>query len=225
MSIKLEKLNDQEIKSFMERVFKDTKFQSITLELQKRKWLEEFKYSIKTAQRVITPENTVVNVTVSFDGERTDITITEIDNLFSYDLHYMFDKDGEKYIKYIHVENGNFGEHVDLKYSSFLRSLDGLDKRAEEMQKNDVSTDGIPIYGNWCGPGYGSGTPIDGMDYCCKLHDNCYGSQCYSSCFCNGGLISCLQPYRPHWFAVAAILYFTFASCDNCPYNPPEPIG
>lgn len=55
------------------------------------------------------------------------------------------------------------------------------------MQKNDVSADiSLPIYGNWCGPGYGSGTPIDGMDACCQYHDYCYGSQCYYSCILKG---------------------------------------
>ncbi|XP_020902710.1 phospholipase A2 A2-actitoxin-Ucs2a isoform X2 [Exaiptasia diaphana] len=28
-------------------------------------------------------------------------------------------------------------------------------------------------YGNWCGAG-GSGTPVDGVDRCCKAHDQCY---------------------------------------------------
>ncbi|GFY50606.1 phospholipase A(2) [Trichonephila inaurata madagascariensis] len=34
-------------------------------------------------------------------------------------------------------------------------------------------TDYIP-YGNWCGYG-GQGKPIDPIDECCRVHDNCYG--------------------------------------------------
>ncbi|GFS51189.1 phospholipase A(2) [Trichonephila clavipes] len=34
-------------------------------------------------------------------------------------------------------------------------------------------TDYIP-YGNWCGYG-GQGKPIDLIDDCCRVHDNCYG--------------------------------------------------
>jgi hypothetical protein len=28
------------------------------------------------------------------------------------------------------------------------------------------------MYGNWCGPGYGGGEPIDRIDACCKVRDN-----------------------------------------------------
>jgi hypothetical protein len=31
----------------------------------------------------------------------------------------------------------------------------------------------VPIYGNWCGPGYGSGTPVDQIDDACRIHDQC----------------------------------------------------
>jgi len=33
---------------------------------------------------------------------------------------------------------------------------------------------GIGKYGNYCGLG-GSGTPINAVDNCCKVHDECYG--------------------------------------------------
>ncbi|EDO43503.1 predicted protein, partial [Nematostella vectensis] len=29
-------------------------------------------------------------------------------------------------------------------------------------------------YGNWCGRG-GGGTPVDGVDRCCRAHDLCWG--------------------------------------------------
>lgn len=48
----------------------------------------------------------------------------------------------------------------------------------------------VPIYGNWCGPGYGSGTPIDLLDVGCKRHDNCYGSRGYHKCSCDKELAS-----------------------------------
>jgi RHS repeat-associated protein len=41
--------------------------------------------------------------------------------------------------------------------------------------------DSLLIYGNWCGGGWSGGNqtpplkPVDGMDTCCMLHDQCYG--------------------------------------------------
>ncbi len=29
------------------------------------------------------------------------------------------------------------------------------------------------VYGNWCGPGHGSGPAIDGLDAACRRHDLC----------------------------------------------------
>uniref|UniRef100_A0A383VVP4 Phospholipase A2-like central domain-containing protein n=1 Tax=Tetradesmus obliquus TaxID=3088 RepID=A0A383VVP4_TETOB len=38
----------------------------------------------------------------------------------------------------------------------------------------------MPVYGNWCGPRYGSGTPIDALGACCKRHDDCYDATSYN---------------------------------------------
>src|SRR5437763_1203012 len=44
----------------------------------------------------------------------------------------------------------------------------------------------IPIYGNYCGPGYGdeSGAtaPIDAVDAACRTHDLCYAASGYFNC-------------------------------------------
>lgn len=49
----------------------------------------------------------------------------------------------------------------------------------------------IPIWGNWCGPGYGgeNGAPVDELDTACMHHDLCYASQGYFSCDCDQQLI------------------------------------
>lgn len=43
----------------------------------------------------------------------------------------------------------------------------------------------IPIWGNCCGPSYGSGQPIDKLDYGCIKHDICYVEKVYHKCYCD----------------------------------------
>jgi hypothetical protein len=49
--------------------------------------------------------------------------------------------------------------------------------------------EGLPIYGNWCGPGHGGGFPIDDLDRACMKHDYCYGREGYFDCTCDVQLI------------------------------------
>lgn len=52
--------------------------------------------------------------------------------------------------------------------------------------------EGLPLYGNYCGPGYGgedNGTPIDALDAACKTHDLCYAENGYFNCTCDQDLI------------------------------------
>lgn len=60
-------------------------------------------------------------------------------------------------------------------------------------EENAIQTlRGMPIWGNWCGPGYGSGVPIDLLDEGCMRHDNCYvhGG---NNCECNKKLIKYIE--------------------------------
>lgn len=73
----------------------------------------------------------------------------------------------------------------------------------------------LPIYGNWCGPGYGGGTPIDTLDRACMRHDNCYGIEGYFSCSCDYQLIADINFGWPQMrikekiYATAVKAYFT----------------
>ncbi|OLR56956.1 hypothetical protein BHK98_05900 [Hornefia porci] len=48
----------------------------------------------------------------------------------------------------------------------------------------------FPVYGNWCGPYYGSGTPIDLLDKGCKNHDVCYENKGRHKCSCDKTFLS-----------------------------------
>jgi hypothetical protein len=60
----------------------------------------------------------------------------------------------------------------------------------------------VPIYGNWCGPKYGSGTPKDDLDTCCQTHDNCYGDKGYFNCNCDLDLTRCAYSTSAQWWDV-----------------------
>jgi hypothetical protein len=53
---------------------------------------------------------------------------------------------------------------------------------------------GVPVYGNWCGPGHGgeSGPPIDPVDQVCCRHDKCYDQRGYLDCSCNQDLLDAM---------------------------------
>ena len=51
----------------------------------------------------------------------------------------------------------------------------------------------VPIYGNYCGPKYGSGIAIDILDEGCKRHDECYKKRGYHKCSCDRELASYIE--------------------------------
>jgi hypothetical protein len=56
------------------------------------------------------------------------------------------------------------------------------------------SGSGLPIYGNYCGPGHGNPTgltpPVDAVDAVCRAHDLCYAGTNMFNCGCDRALIT-----------------------------------
>jgi hypothetical protein len=79
----------------------------------------------------------------------------------------------------------------------------------------------LPIYGNWCGPGHGSGRAIDDVDGACKQHDECYDRRGYLDCDCDRNLLSNLDRLigsrringRARSAAIGIRAYFSVAPC------------
>ncbi|PIE08124.1 MAG: hypothetical protein CSA74_03780 [Rhodobacterales bacterium] len=44
---------------------------------------------------------------------------------------------------------------------------------------------GIPVYGNWCGPGHGAGPALDPVDAACMRHDFCTANYGPFNCNCD----------------------------------------
>ncbi len=80
---------------------------------------------------------------------------------------------------------------------------------------------GIPVYGNWCGPGHGSGRAIDAVDGACKTHDECYERRGYLDCDCDRNLLVALDQLigsrritgRARTAAIGIRAYFSAAPC------------
>ena len=88
---------------------------------------------------------------------------------------------------------------------------------------SDPARGGIPVHGNWCGPGHGGehGDPIDALDAACKLHDQCYDEKGYLACSCDRELqigLSVLISTTKDPILKAKILavkaWFTAAPCN-----------
>jgi hypothetical protein len=49
------------------------------------------------------------------------------------------------------------------------------------------------LYGNWCGPGCGSGQVLDVLDSCCHDHDICYDLRGWGACSCDLAFVKCVN--------------------------------
>ena len=84
--------------------------------------------------------------------------------------------------------------------------LDGQGQFGVEVGGPAQPATGGCWYGNWCGPGCGSGTPIDNLDACCMAHDMCYSARGFGACSCDLDLVGCAFPKQfEFWRPLKAI--------------------
>lgn len=106
------------------------------------------------------------------------------------------------------IEAGKYVEKFSLAYTKY--------------KKETTIKAGIPIYGNWCGPGHGSGEPIDTLDAICQEHDHCYQINGYFSCCCDHQLIHAIEMHQDQMkpkeriAALAMATYFKMVPCIDC---------
>lgn len=95
-----------------------------------------------------------------------------------------------------------------ISNSSFLNSLEP-----------DYSKISMPVWGNWCGPGHGSGAVLDTLDFWCKKHDLCYANRGYFDCICDkqlrDGITHDSHKMKANERAMAAaiVVYFSITPC------------
>ncbi|MGO2079495.1 hypothetical protein ACTXM3_00730 [Glutamicibacter arilaitensis] len=91
---------------------------------------------------------------------------------------------------------------------------------AQSAPAGGVTTYGMPLWGNWCGPGHGGGRAVDTLDSLCRTHDRCYGSRGYFACSCDRNLVSGIKRNaykmggKERAMASAVSVYFTYSFCN-----------
>ncbi|CYX27331.1 TPA: hypothetical protein U1741_000465 [Streptococcus suis] len=145
----------------------------------------EYVFIIMICTLILVP-NSVYAKTISAVNEyKTNRIIAEDERILS---EYVIT--GKNNIPYFDVDKaiGN-GESEDIIESGKLFNDFSNAMSVDNYNEEALRAMTLPIWGNWCGPGYGSGAPIDLLDEGCRQHDNCYvhGG---NNCKCNKKLIN-----------------------------------
>lgn len=111
------------------------------------------------------------------------------------------------------VEAGDFYNQTASAYAPERASSD-TDGKSMKLS--------LPVWGNWCGPGYGDGTAVDLLDRACSAHDKCYDRRGYFTCSCDRSLIAAINRdyHRMHTTekiaATAVKAYFSVQTTVTC---------
>lgn len=124
-------------------------------------------------------------------AEESSLTDEELLNADKQLEAYIYYEDGKPFIDIEKLETDSLArEYVEIglmmnKISSSYSNNNQTDTMAAKIS--------IPIWGNWCGPGHGSGTPQDVLDKGCQIHDKCYGDKGYFTCTCDWALVAYIE--------------------------------
>lgn len=124
-------------------------------------------------------------------GEESSLTDEELLNADEQLGAYIYYEDGKPFIDIEKVETDGLTEEymeIGLMVNQISSSYSNNDQTNTMAAK--IS---IPIWGNWCGPGYGSGTPQDVLDRGCQIHDKCYEDKGYFTCSCDWALVAYIE--------------------------------
>ncbi|MHA7268963.1 hypothetical protein [Arthrobacter sp. HLT1-20] len=153
-----------------------------------------------------------------FNSTPTKSNNKEFDAQVSKALKFMRATGGQaSYFDTAAAEAGG-ADSVTLEVGAIVNSLaagqnnGGGDQAAAKL--------GLPIWGNWCGPGHGGGAAVDVLDSICRTHDKCYGSRGYFACSCDRAIISDINKNinkmktQERVTAAAVSVYFTYCMCN-----------
>lgn len=129
---------------------------------------------------------------------------------------YIIEKNG---IPYFDIDKAN-RENESEEILDVGKSFNDFSFHMNSTEKISSIEIPLPVRGNWCGPYYGSGKPIDLLDEGCMIHDGCY-EHGKKNCSCNNRLINHINRYynqmgsKEKAMAWAIKLYFTSENKRN----------
>lgn len=143
---------------------------------------------------LILPNN---NVAAS-DGE--NLSYSDIEKIGDEVQKYIIVDNGRLYFDYQSAQNNN--ESPEVIEQGLL--LESVSSNYAESNTEGYSTRsiGLPIWGNYCGPGYGgkdSDEPVtDVLDEGCRRHDQCYkwSLTLRKNCKCNKDLVDYIDTHK-----------------------------
>ncbi|HCR3586076.1 hypothetical protein [Enterococcus faecium] len=143
---------------------------------------------------LILPNN---NVAAS-DGE--NLSYSDIEKIGDEVQKYIIVDNGRLYFDYQSAQNNNESPEV-IEQGLLLESVSSnyAEFNTEGYRTRSI---GLPIWGNYCGPGYGgkdSNKPAtDILDEGCKRHDQCYkwSLTLRKNCKCNKDLVDYIDEHK-----------------------------
>ena len=183
--------------------YADSNCSIVTLDKESQELLEKVQRYVSTSNEGLTTFD--VNAAALAGEDERVVEIGRKFNEFSRASHEEFNKRAtldkesqellEKVQRYVSTSNEGL-----ISFDVNAAALAGEDERVVEigrkfnefsraMRKDPGTRDGMPIWGNWCGPGHsGPEPPTDMLDAICQMHDECYASRGYLACSCDAEL-------------------------------------
>lgn len=164
---------------------------------------------------IVTPNHVYATLGNKLIDRKTQKMLEEDDRLA--DLYIKEDIEGLPYFDTdLAKKNGENVEAIEIGmlFNDYSNAMNHPENIQTELKMR------MPIWGNWCGPGYGGGVPIDILDEGCKIHDGCYNPG-KNNCKCNQILINYINKNIHRMTggqkkaAKAVRLYFKWAN-RNC---------
>lgn len=151
-------------------------------------------------------------------GEESSQTDKDLLNAGEQLESYIYYEDGKPFVNIEKVKLDGLAE----EYIEISLMVNHISKSYANYQANTtmITRKGLPIWGNWCGPGHGSGPPQDVLDRGCQIHDMCYEDKGYFSCSCDWELVAYIDRnfhrmgLKEKLFASAIKIYFNKNLCN-----------